>query len=86
VATAFGAVTRTTEEQFGEASREVFQAGEQLQRGMVELMCSLVTLAAFTLCHMAKMTLIARPISHGAALPARAFCKSGMTVTSQGGS
>ena len=49
-------------------------------------MGSLVTLAAFTPCHMTKMTLIARPVSHGAALPARAFCKSGMTVTSQGGS
>jgi len=48
VATAFAAVTRTIEEQFGEASREVFQAGDQLQRGMVELMGSLVTLAAFS--------------------------------------
>jgi hypothetical protein len=53
---ALAALTRTTEAQFGEASRGVFQAGDQLQRGMVDLMFSLVTLEAFTPRHMTKMT------------------------------
>jgi hypothetical protein len=56
-ATAFAAVTRTTESQFGEASREVFRAGDQLQRGMVDFMVNLVTLEAFTPHHMTKMAL-----------------------------
>jgi hypothetical protein len=54
---AFVAVTRAAETQFGEASREVFQAGDQLQRGMVDCMHSLVPLEALTPRHMTKMTL-----------------------------
>jgi hypothetical protein len=55
-ADAFAAVTRTAEMQFGEASRGAFQAGDQLQRGMVDLMCSLVPLEAVTPRHMTRMT------------------------------
>jgi hypothetical protein len=55
-AAALAAVTHTTEAQFGEVSREVFQAGDQLQRGMVNLMFRLVTLDALTTRHMTKMT------------------------------
>lgn len=55
-AAAFAAVTHTAEMQFGEASRGAFQAGDQLQRGVVDLMCSLVPLEAFTPRHMTQMT------------------------------
>jgi hypothetical protein len=55
-ATAFAAVTHATETQFGEWSRETFQTGDQLQRGMVDVMFRLVTLEAFTPRHMTKMT------------------------------
>jgi hypothetical protein len=53
-ATAFAAVTHTTEMQLGEVSRGAFQAGDQLQRGIVELMCS--TFEAFTPRYMTRMT------------------------------
>jgi hypothetical protein len=47
-------ITHTTERQLGEVSRGVFQAGDQLQRGMVDLMCS--TLEAFTPRYVTKLT------------------------------
>jgi hypothetical protein len=55
-ATAFTALTRTAEAQFGEESRGAFQTGDQLQRGLVDLLCNLVTLEAFTPRYMTKMT------------------------------
>jgi hypothetical protein len=56
VATAFAAVTHATATQFGEVGRETFQAGDQLQKGMVDLVFNLVTLEAFTPRYMTKMT------------------------------
>ena len=39
-AAAFAAVTHTTETQFGEVSREIFQAGDQLQSKAWWISCS----------------------------------------------
>ena len=50
------AVTHTTAAQFDEVSRELFRAGDQLQRGMVDLMFRLITLDALAARHMTKMT------------------------------
>ena len=54
-ADAFAAIAHATITQFGDASRAVFQTGDQLQRGVVDLMCSLGTLEALTPRHMTKM-------------------------------
>lgn len=53
---AFAAVTHSAETQLGEVSRTIFQAGEQLQRGLLDLMWSLVTLDTSTPRHLTKMT------------------------------
>jgi hypothetical protein len=58
-ADAFAAIARAAELQFGDAGRAVFQVGDQLQRGMVDLMCNLATLEALTPRHMTKMALAA---------------------------
>jgi hypothetical protein len=55
-AAAMAAVTHTTAAQFDEVSRELFRAGDQLQRGMVDLMVRLITLDALAARHMTKMT------------------------------
>jgi hypothetical protein len=55
-ADAFAAVTDATKAQFDEVSREIFQAGDQLQRGVVDLMFRLVALEALTPRQMTKMT------------------------------
>jgi hypothetical protein len=53
---AFAAVTHTAETQFGEVSRAIFQAGEQLQRGLLDLMWNLVTLDTSTPRHLTKVS------------------------------
>jgi len=53
---AFDAVTETTELQLSSLIQEIFQAGDQLQRGMVDVMFSVVTLEAVTPRHMTKLT------------------------------
>jgi hypothetical protein len=55
-AAAFAAITHTTEAQLGEVSRGIFQAGDQLQRGIADFMYSLVTLEAFTPRYVTKVT------------------------------
>jgi hypothetical protein len=53
---AFNAVTHTTEEQFGSVISEVFRAGDQLQRSLVDLMFGVLTLEACTPRRMFKLT------------------------------
>jgi hypothetical protein len=55
-AVAFDAVTQTTGVQLGALIKEAFQEGDQLQKSLVDLMFSLVTLEALTPRHMTKMT------------------------------
>jgi hypothetical protein len=43
---AFNAVTQATEEQLGDGLKGVFRAGDQLQKGMVDLSVSFLTLEA----------------------------------------
>jgi hypothetical protein len=50
------AVTHTTAAQFDEVSKELFRAGDQLQRGMVDLMFRLITLDALAARQMTKVT------------------------------
>jgi hypothetical protein len=45
--TAFNAVTRATEEQLGDVLKEAFKAGDQLQRGVVDMTFGFLTLEAF---------------------------------------
>jgi hypothetical protein len=45
---AFAQITRATEEQFDEAIKSAFRAGDQLQAGMVDLIYSAFTFEAFT--------------------------------------
>lgn len=52
----FDAVTQTTEEQLGNALKGVFKAGDQLQKGVVELAFSFFTLEAFNPSRMMQMT------------------------------
>jgi hypothetical protein len=53
---ALAAVTRSTATQFGAVGRGLFQAGEHLQRGMVDLLCSLVALKPATPRYMTRMS------------------------------
>jgi hypothetical protein len=53
---AFNAVTHTTEEQFCSVVSETFQAGDQLQRNMVDLMFEAFTFEAFTPRRLIKLT------------------------------
>ena len=53
--TAFDAVTRATEEQLGDVLKGAFRAGDQLQKGMVDMTFSLLTLEAFNPSQMMKM-------------------------------
>jgi hypothetical protein len=52
---AFNAVTRATEEQLGDVLKGAFKAGDQLQRGMVDMTFGLLTLEAFNPNQMMKM-------------------------------
>jgi hypothetical protein len=54
--TAFNAVTQTTAEQLGDALKGAFKAGDQLQKGMVDLAFSFLTLEAFNPSRMMQMT------------------------------
>ena len=54
--TAFNAVTQATEEQLGGVLKGVFKAGDQLQRGMVDLMFGFLSLEAFNPSQMMRMT------------------------------
>lgn len=53
---AFNAVTHATEEQLGSVLKGVFKAGDQLQRGMVDLTFSFLTLDAFNPSQLIRMT------------------------------
>src|SRR5262245_7999514 len=53
---ALAAVTHTAETQLGEVSSSIFQAGEQLQRGLLDLMWSLVTLDTSTPRYLTKVS------------------------------
>jgi hypothetical protein len=52
---AFNAVTRATEEQLGDVLKGAFKAGDQLQRGMVDMTFGILTLEAFNPNQMMKM-------------------------------
>jgi hypothetical protein len=52
--TAFDAVTRATEEQLGDVLKGAFRAGDQLQKGMVDMTFSFLTLEAFNPSQMMK--------------------------------
>ena len=54
--TAFDAVTQATEEQLGSMLKGVFKAGDQLQKGMVDLMFGVLSLEAFNPSQMMRMT------------------------------
>jgi hypothetical protein len=56
VAAAGNAVTHTSEEQFDAAIREAFQAGDQLQRDIVDLLFGVLTLEACTPRRITKVT------------------------------
>jgi len=53
---ALDAVTYATEEQLSGVLKQVFRAGDQLQRGMVDLMFSFLSLEAFNPSQMMRMT------------------------------
>jgi hypothetical protein len=53
--TAFNAVTRATEDQLGDVLKGAFRAGDQLQKGIVDMTFSFFTLEAFNPSQMAKM-------------------------------
>jgi hypothetical protein len=53
---AFNAVTEATEAQLGGVLRGAFKAGQQLQGGVVDLMCSFLSLEAFNPSQMMRMT------------------------------
>ena len=53
---AFNSVTHATEEQFGGVLKATFKAGDNLQKSMVDMMSSLLTLQAFNPSQMMKMT------------------------------
>jgi hypothetical protein len=44
---AFNNVTKATEEQFGEALKATFRAGDNLQKGFVDVTCRVLTLGMF---------------------------------------
>ena len=54
--TAFNAVTQATEEQLSGVFKGVFRAGDQLQRGMVDLMVGMLSLEAFNPSQMMRIT------------------------------
>ena len=54
--TAFNAVTQATEEQLSGMLKGVFKAGDQLQRGVVDLMFGFLSLEAFNPSQMMRMT------------------------------
>jgi len=54
--TAFNAVTQATEEQLSGVFKGVFKAGDQLQRGMVDLLFGMLSLEAFNPSQMMRMT------------------------------
>jgi hypothetical protein len=54
--TAFNAVTQATEEQLSGVFKGVFRAGDQLQKGMVDLMFGMLSLEAFNPSQMMRMT------------------------------
>jgi hypothetical protein len=53
---ALNTLTQRTEEQLGDALKGVFRAGDQLQKGVVEVAFSFFTLEAFNPSRMMKMT------------------------------
>jgi len=53
---AFNTVTQAAEEQLSGVLKGVFNAGDQLQRGMVDLMFSFLSLEAFNPSQMMRMT------------------------------
>jgi hypothetical protein len=55
-ATAFNTVTQATEEQLGSTLKGVFKAGDQLQKGMVDLMFGVLSLETFNPSQMMRMT------------------------------
>src|SRR5215471_11572194 len=54
--TAFNTVTQVTEEQLSGMFKGVFRAGDQLQRGMVDLMFGMLSLETFNPSQMMRMT------------------------------
>jgi hypothetical protein len=54
--TAFNTVTQATEEQLSGVLKGVFKAGDQLQRGMVDLMLGFLSLEALNPSQMIRMT------------------------------
>ena len=54
--TAFNEVTQAAEEQLDNVLKGVFKAGDQLQRGMVDIMFSFLSLEAFNPSQMMRMT------------------------------
>jgi hypothetical protein len=52
---AFNAVTQATEEQLGDGLKAVFRAGDRLQKGMVDLSFSFLTLEALNPNQVAKI-------------------------------
>ena len=56
VTTAFNAVTQAAEEQFSGVLKGVFNAGDQLQRGIVDLMFSFLSLEVSNPSQMMRMT------------------------------
>jgi hypothetical protein len=52
---AFNAVTQATEEQLGDVLRGAFRAGDQLQKGIVDMTFSFLTLEAFNPSQMMRM-------------------------------
>ena len=55
-AVAFDAVTATTENQLGDVLKGAFQAGDQLQKGMVDLTLGIFSLEALNPSQMMQMT------------------------------
>jgi hypothetical protein len=53
--TAFDAVTRATEAQLGDVLKGAFRAGDQLQKGLVDMTFGVLTLEAFNPSQMMKM-------------------------------
>jgi hypothetical protein len=53
---AFDAVTYATEDQFGDLLKLIYEGGDQLQRGLVELMFSFLTFEAFSQNNMMRLT------------------------------
>jgi len=52
----FDAVTRATQEQLGDVLKGTFKAGDQLQRGVLDLTFSFLTLEAFNPSRLVKLT------------------------------